>query len=89
MAVAQFLSMKVPQWIAKAKTKKVARLGVNPAQKQQNKTMTIVSYGMMIMIIVMGFTLPAAMGVYWLISAFISLGLSLLTQAIVNKKKHK
>ena len=83
MAAAQFFAMKVPQWINKAKTKKVARLGVNPAQKQQNKTMTIVSYGMLIMIIVMGFTLPAAMGVYWLVGAIFSLAQSLITQAIV------
>ena len=88
MSVAQFLSMKIPQWIAKARTKKVARLGVNPAQNQQNKTMNIVSYVMLIMIVFMGFTLPAAMGVYWLIGALISLAQSLITQAILNRKKH-
>ncbi len=87
MAAAQFLAMKVPQWISKAKTKKVARLGVNPAQKQQNKTMTIVSYGMLIMIIIMGFTLPAAMGVYWLVGAIVSLAQSLITQAIVGSRQ--
>ena len=80
--------MKIPQWIAKARTKKVARLGVNPAQNQQNKTMNIVSYVMLIMIVFMGFTLPAAMGVYWLIGALISLAQSLITQAILNRKKH-
>lgn len=89
MAVAQFLAMKIPQWITKSKTKKVARLGVNPAQKSQNKTMNIISYGMLIMIIVMGFTLPAAMGVYWLVGALFSLGQSLITQSIVGKKKNK
>ena len=80
--------MKIPQWIAKARTEKVARLGVNPAQNQQNKTMNIVSYVMLIMIVFMGFTLPAAMGVYWLIGALISLAQSLITQAILNRKKH-
>ena len=92
MSVSQFLSMKVPQWIQKARAKKVARLGKNPAQTQQNKTMNIVSYVMLAMIIVMGFSLPAAMGVYWFLSAIISLGLSFLTQAIASKttlKKHK
>ncbi len=89
MSVAQFFAMKVPQWINKRKMKKVARLGVNPAQKQQNKTMNIVSYVMLIMIIVMGFTLPAAMGVYWLVGAIFSLAQSLITQAIVGKKSNK
>lgn len=88
MAVAQFLAMKVPQWIAKAKQKKVARLGVNPAQKQQNRTMNIVSYAMLIMIIIMGFTLPAAMGVYWFVGALFSLAQSLITQLVVGHKKH-
>ncbi len=89
MSVSQFLAMKVPQWINKAKTKKVARLGVNPAQKQQNRTMNIVSYVMLIMIIFMGFTLPAAMGVYWLVGAIFSLAQSLITQAIVGRKTNK
>ncbi len=88
MSVAQFLSMKIPQWITKAKTKKVARLGVNPAQKSSNRTANIISWVMLIMIIIMGFTLPAAMGVYWLVGAVISLALSLITQKIVNTKRN-
>ena len=93
MAGSQFLSMKVPQWIQKAKAKKVARLGKNPAQTQQNRTMNIFSYVMLAVIIFMGFSLPAAMGVYWFIGAIVSLAQSLITQAFVSaagkKKKHK
>ena len=89
MSVAQFISMKVPQWIQKAKTKKVARMGVNPAQKSQNRTANIISYVMLVMIIVMGFTLPAAMGVYWLIGAIVSLIQTLLTQYVFTGKKRK
>lgn len=89
MGAGQFLAMKVPQWINKARTKKVARLSANPAQSQQNKTMNIVSYGMLILIIFMGFTLPAAMGVYWLIGALFSLAQSLITQLIISHKKVK
>ena len=87
MSVAQFLAMKIPQWINKAKLKKVTKLGKNPAQTQQNRTATIVSYVMLIMIIVMGFTLPAAMGVYWLVGALISLAQSLIIQLIFSRKK--
>ena len=93
MSASQFFSMKVPQWIQKARQSKVARMGKNPAQQQQNKTMNIVSYVMLAFIIIMGFSLPSAMGIYWFLSAIISLGLSLLTQAIsqksINNKKHK
>ena len=93
MAGSQFLSMKLPQWIQKAKSKKVARLGKNPAQAQQNKTMNMVSYVMLAVIIFMGFSLPAAMGVYWFIGALVSLAQSLITQAIMSatakNKKHK
>lgn len=87
MAVSQFFSMKVPQWIQKARTKKVARLGKNPAQSQQNKTMTIFSYVMLVMIIVMGFTLPAAMGFYWFVGALISLLQTFITQVVMNRKR--
>ena len=89
MSVSQFISMKVPQWIQKAKTKKVARMGVNPAQKSQNRTANIISYVMLVMIIIMGFTLPAAMGVYWLIGAIVSLLQTLLTQYVFTGNKHK
>jgi len=91
MSASQFFSMKVPQWIQKAKTKKVARLGKNPAQKQQNRTANIVSYAMLIMIIIMGFTLPAAMGVYWFIGAIVSLIQTVFTTIIFagDKKKRK
>ena len=87
MAVAQFLAMKVPQWIQKRKAKKVARLGKNPAQQQQNRTMNIVSWVMLIMIIFMGFTLPAAMGFYWFVGALVSLAQSLITNAIFSRKR--
>ena len=91
MSVSQFLAMKIPQWIAKARTKKVARLGKNPAQTQQSRTANIISYAMIVMIIVMGFTLPAAMGVYWLVGALISLAQSLIIQFVFTRKnpKHK
>ena len=89
MSGSQFLSMKLPQWIQKARAKKVAKLGVNPAQKQQNRTMNIISYVMLAVIIVMGFTLPAAMGVYWFVGAIVSLAQSFVTQAIANSTLRK
>ena len=90
MSAGQFFAMKVPQWIQKAKAKKVSRLAKNPAQTQQNRTANIVSYVMLIMIIVMGFTLPAAMGVYWFVGAIVSLIQTVFTNVIFagNRKKN-
>ena len=89
MSAGQFFAMKVPQWIQKAKTKKVARLGKNPAQTQQNRTANMVSYVMLVMIIVMGFTLPAAMGVYWFVGALVSLVQTVFTTVIFSGDRKK
>ena len=89
MSAGQFFAMKVPQWIQKAKTKKVAKLGKNPAQTQQNRTANMVSYVMLAMIIVMGFTLPAAMGVYWFVGAIVSLIQTVFTTVIFAGDKKK
>ena len=84
MSGAQVVSMLLPQWIQKRKQKKIAKLGKNPTQTQQNRTMKIVTYVMMIMIIFMGFTLASAMGVYWFIGALISILQTIVTQAIIS-----
>lgn len=88
MAGTQVVSMLLPRIIQKKNTKNIARLGTNPAQKEQDsktKTFTIV---MMVMIIIMGFTLVSAMGVYWLVGALFSIVQTLITDAY-NKKKKK
>ena len=87
MSAGQFFQMKVPQWLQKARTKKVSRLGKNPAEKSQNRTANIVSWVMLIMIIFMGFTLPAAMGVYWFIGALVSLAQSTIMHIVTGKKQ--
>lgn len=87
MAAAQVVSMLLPQWIQKKRQKNIAKLGKNPAQNQQAKTMKIVTYVMMIMIIFMGFSLASAMGVYWFIGALISIAQTLITQAIIARQQ--
>lgn len=89
MAGAQTVSMLLPQWIQKAKAKKVARLGKNPAQKQQDNRMKIFTYVMLAMIIFMGFSLVSAMGVYWFIGAILSIIQTLITQSIMAKSSKK
>ena len=89
MAAAQTVSMLLPQWLQKAKAKKVAKLGKNPAQSSQSKQMKIFTYVMLAMIIFMGFSLVSAMGIYWFIGAIFSIGQTLITQVIMEKKSKK
>jgi membrane protein insertase Oxa1/YidC/SpoIIIJ len=42
---------------------------------------------MLVMIVVMGFSLPAAMGVYWFIGAIISVIQTLIMQTIMARSK--
>ena len=83
------MSMLLPRILQKKKTKAVARLGKNPAQKEQDDKSKWFMYIMMAMIIIMGFTLVSAMGVYWLVGALFSILQTLITNAISNKKKRK
>ena len=89
MAAAQVVAMLLPQWIQKAKRKKVASLGKNPAQSEQQNRMKMFTYVMMAMIIFMGFMLPAAMGVYWFVGAIFSVCQTLIIEAINNSKAKK
>lgn len=91
MAVSQFLSMKIPQWLQKKRAGDAPKLNKNPAQEQSMKTMKWMNYIMIIMVIFMGLSLPIAMCIYWFITALISLGQSFLTHKINEKMmlKHK
>ena len=92
MAGAQVVAMLLPQWLQKIKRKKVASLGKNPAQNEQQNRMKMFTYIMMAMIIFMGFMLPAAMGVYWFVGAIFSVCQTLIIESINNvraKKKGK
>ena len=89
MAASQVLSMLLPQWLQKKKRKGVANLGKNPAQTQQQSQMKMFTYIMMAMIIIMGFTLVSAMGVYWFVGALFSIVQHLVVNAITASKAKK
>jgi YidC/Oxa1 family membrane protein insertase len=89
MSVFQWLAMMLPQWMAKRRTKGQSKVSANPAADKQTSTMKWVSYGMLIFTIIMGFALPAAMGVYWAIGAVISMIQTVVTQWIMAKKQDK
>ncbi|MCR4911142.1 MAG: membrane protein insertase YidC [Bacilli bacterium] len=87
MAGAQAVSMLLPQWMQKARAKKVAKTGKNPAADSQNNKMKWFTYIMLAMIIFMGFSLVSAMGVYWFVGALVSIGQTLIMQSIAAKRK--
>ena len=89
MSVIQFVAMKLPQWISAARTKKISKTSANPAAEKNNRTMKTVSWVMLIFTIVMGFMLPAAMGVYWAIGGLISMAQTGITQFVMAKKNKK
>lgn len=89
MSAAQTVAMLLPQWLNKAKKKKVAKLGRNPAQKESDNKMKWFTYIMLAMIIFMGFSLVSALGVYWLVGALFSIAQTLITHAVMNRKKSK
>lgn len=80
MSGTQVLSMLLPTIFQKAKAKKVAKMGRNPAQKQEKNKMQWFTYIMMAMIIIMGFSLVSGLGVYWLVGAIFSIVQTLMTE---------
>ena len=89
MSGAQTVAMLLPQWLQKAKKKKIAKLGRNPAQKESDNKMKWFTYIMLAMIIFMGFSLVSALGVYWLVGALFSIAQTLITHAVMNRKPKK
>jgi YidC/Oxa1 family membrane protein insertase len=87
MSAIQFVSMKFPQWLNKSKTNKVKKLSKSTTAMDTNKSMKVMQYVMFAFIIIMGFTLPAAMGVYWIISAVFSIAQSLFVYYVGKRKK--
>ena len=89
MSGLQFVSMKLPQWMQKRKEKRLPKLNANPALNKTNNTMKWVGYIMLAVIIIMGLTLPAAMGVYWIAGALFSICQTLVTQLIISRQEKK
>lgn len=89
MAAGQIVSMKLPQWIQKKKNKGVEKLHKNPSLEQNQKTMSMVNNFMMVFIIIMGFSLPVSMSIYWFISSLISVAQTLIMQVVLKNYSEK
>ncbi len=89
MSGIQIMAMLTPKIIQKIQTRNLPKMGVNNAANKQNKTMKWVMIIMTGFTIVMGFMLPSAMGVYWLIGGVIQILQTVITQIVMAKAKKK
>ena len=90
MTLFQVLATLIPGITQKIQRKRISKLGKNPAQDKQNRTMKIVQWVMLVVIVFMGFTLPSGMGVYWIGGALFSIAQSLIVFFIgEHKRKNK
>jgi YidC/Oxa1 family membrane protein insertase len=51
--------------------------------------MKIMTYVMMVFIVIMGWNLPAGMGIYWLIGAVISVAQTVAMELVQTHSRHK
>ena len=89
MSATQIISMLVPNWLNKKKMKNVTKLNNSSSMNQQNKTLKYTQWIMTIFIVIMGFTLPSAMGVYWFAGAIISIIQSIVIHYIFIVRSNK
>ena len=85
MTASQILSIKLPNILRKKHANYKNKDSIEQANKQMNTTMNI----MLIMILVTGFVLPAALAVYWTVGALFSIGQTLVFQSPKVKEKLK
>jgi len=79
MAIFQFLSMKMPMWLAARASK--GKVIVHPGDKvKKGNTMNTVMYTSLAMILFLSINWPTAMSLYWLVSAFAQVGQTLYIQ---------
>ena len=89
MSGGQVCAMFVPQWLNKKRNKSIQKLGKSNTQQDQNKTMKMTQWIMTIFIIIMGFNLPSAMGVYWFAGALFNIIQSVIMHFVLLKRLEK
>lgn len=72
MAVSQFLSTKVPQWLATKKRKSAKGYREYKDTATNNSQANIMVYSMLVMVIVVAIRWPVAMSLYWLVSSSVN-----------------
>lgn len=86
MGICQYVSMMLPQYLAKKKAEEEAAKHHRkpPENKNPNKMM---QYYMLVMILVFGLMWPAAMSIYWTIYSLVTILKTLLIQKIIDNQQ--
>lgn len=90
MTIANILSSCTGMWMNTWRQKKFGTAS-QPVEgaPNPNKTMKYMTYGMLVIIVIMGWSLPAGMGIYWFTGAIISILQTLLNELIQRSHRHK
>lgn len=92
MTLSNVLSSFTSLWFTNWRTKNFGTISkVNPEQGSMDpqKTTKIMTYVMLVFIIIMGWSLPAGMGIYWIFGSLLSILQSLITEVIQTHSRHK
>lgn len=81
--------MLLPQWLNKKRVASVKKTVSSAATDQNQSQMKMMSWVMTGFIIIMGFTLPSAMGVYWFAGAIFQIIQTVVTQVVIAKSINK
>lgn len=88
MGASQYISMQLPQWMAKKKAKEEAeKHHRRPETVNQNSQTQTMQYSMLIMILMFGLMWPAAMSLYWAIHSLVTIVKTLLVQKLITDKQ--
>ena len=89
MAITQVGSMLLPTMLTKVRNKKLLnKLGPTP-ENPQKKTGNMMSIVMSLVIVVMGFMLPVAMTIYWIVGAIIAILTSVVVHFLTLRQMQK
>lgn len=91
MTLANILSSCTSLWFTSWRNKKYGDPNAVPNANgmDPNKTGKMMTIIMMIFVVIMGWSLPAGMGIYWLFGSLIAILQTLLMQAMQTKSAHK
>lgn len=72
MAVAQFLSSKIPTYLAEKRLKETRKKKSYVKEENKSPNSNMMIYGMLVMILVLAINWPTAMSLYWCVSSLIN-----------------
>lgn len=81
MAITQVVSMKLPQLLNKNR--------ISEEAKKMQKSTSMMTYIFLFMILIMGFTMPATMSIYWIASSIVSAAQTLIMHSVNGVKGSK